>query len=368
MNDSVVDFRDQSAHYGETIGVETGFDKTQAYVFMGELSSAWRERERLDVLVFRAVCRLSVAHPDRANEGFSSLDIVETVGKLRGKSWSVGSDKNQMSDDVRRDWNKLADTWKSKFEGIAQSLADKKLLLLPKLEKTEGGGTGRQSLYRIEWSMCDEQNSIAIAARSVQAPLDSTGCVRYVCEDIEDANAFSRIFTRGLELTGWKKAAYVVALGAPLLFCWLFLVQLAFGMTVWMAVGEKNAITSLLSLFVVFLAVWLTMGPLYVLPTNRIVVAPWWMQSIDDDRLLEHRYPPRFPERSIKAVRYTASCPICGGRVSAKSGGFEFWKRIVGRCEDAPIEHIFSFDHVSRSGRDLRSSLSASIQDKAGLS
>jgi hypothetical protein len=356
MNDSGVDFLSPSALQGETIGVETGLDRTHAYVLIDELASAWKEKERLDVLVLRAICRLSVKHPERASEGFSSLDIVPVVGKLRGRPWSAGSDKNQMSDDVRRNWNKLTATWESKFEGIAQSLTDDKFDLLPELEKTEGGGTGRQSLYRIEWRLCDEQSTTTTPRRSTQPLADPARDIRYICEDIEDANAFSRIFTRGLELTGWKKAAYVIAIGAPLLFGWLFLVQFAFGMTVWAAVGGKNVITSILSLLVIYWAAWATMGPLYTLPTSKIVVGPWWMQSIDDDRLLEHRYPPRFPKKSIKAVRYTAVCPICGGKVSAKSGGFEFWRRIIGRCEDAPVEHVFSFDHVSRSGYALRNS------------
>ena len=72
MNDSVVDFLGPTDLHVETNGVVTGLSQTHAYVFIEELSSAWKERERLDVLVLRAICRLSVRHPERANEGFSS--------------------------------------------------------------------------------------------------------------------------------------------------------------------------------------------------------------------------------------------------------------------------------------------------------
>ena len=97
MNDSVVDFLGPTDLHVETNGVVTGLSQTHAYVFIEELSSAWKERERLDVLVLRAICRLSVKHPERANEGFSSLEIVEVVGALRGRRWSEGNDKNQLS-------------------------------------------------------------------------------------------------------------------------------------------------------------------------------------------------------------------------------------------------------------------------------
>ena len=354
MNDSVVDFLGPTDLHVETNGVETGLRRTHAYVFIEELSSAWKERERLDVLVLRAICRLSVRHPERANEGFSSHEIVEVVGALRGRRWSEGNDKNQMSDDVRRQWNKLTATWDSKIEGISQSLADDNFLLLPKLEKTEGGGTGRQSLYRIEWELRDEQDTATAPSRTIRPITSAARDIRYICEDIQDANAFSRFFTKGLELTGWKKAVYVTTICAPLLLGWLLFVVFAFGMTVSVAIAPKTAINSVLSLAAIFWAVWVTVGPLWELPTKKLVIAPWWMQSIDDDRLLEHRYPPRFPVKSIKAVRYTATCPICGGKISAQSGGVEFWRRIVGRCEDAPVEHVYSFDHVSRSGYALR--------------
>lgn len=78
------------------------------------------------------------------------------------------------------------------------------------------------------------------------------------------------------------------------------------------------------------------------------------MQSVEEERLLELRMPPRFETKNIKAVSYSAVCPICEGKIFAKSGGLEFWGRIIGRCNDSPIEHIFSFDHVTRRGVYLR--------------
>jgi hypothetical protein len=82
-------------------------------------------------------------------------------------------------------------------------------------------------------------------------------------------------------------------------------------------------------------------------------MAPWWMQSVDDDRLIEWRSPPRFSDKSIKAVRYTAPCPLCEGKVVARSGGPRYLWGLVGRCDEAPSAHVFTFDHVLREGRRI---------------
>ncbi|MBD5801778.1 hypothetical protein AZOA_12020 [Azoarcus sp. Aa7] len=183
---------------------------------------------------------------------------------------------------------------------------------------------------------------------------DAGTTLRYVSEDIEDAIAFAKIFARGYHLTGLRRWLYIVLLGGPLLISWLVLVDVLFGLSVTATVGSKTPLTAVLSVATAAVTTWLCVGPLLMLGTHNIVVAPWWMQSVDDDRLLERRYPPRYADKTIKAIRYTSLCPLCGGKVSAKAGGFEFWGRLVGRCEHAPTEHVFSFDHVTRNGRSLR--------------
>jgi len=54
-------------------------------------------------------------------------------------------------------------------------------------------------------------------------------------------------------------------------------------------------------------------------------------------------------------VRYAATCPVCNARVQVESGGREFHGRLVGRCQESPDEHVFSFDRVTRAGKSLRS-------------
>lgn len=354
MGDSAIHFSDPSAAEQEPNGVQTGFVDPQLFEFLGKVAAEWKEGDRLDVLLLRAICVLSCADLQQCRQGFSSQEIVEAVVQLRGRPWSSTDDKNQMSDDVRRSWNRLLETWAGKEEGVVQRLTDEGISWTPSLRKTEGGGAGRTSRYRIEWNPCvaTQGERQSVAERPV--PEDRTTTVRYVSEDIEDASAFARIFARGYHLTGWRRWIYIAVLGGPLLLCWLLLVDMMFGVTVTAAVGGKTPLTAVMSVAVAFVATWFCVGPLLLLGERNIVVAPWWMQSVDDDRLLERRYPPRYAQKTIKAVRYTSLCPLCGGKVSVKSGGVEFWGRLIGRCEHAPAEHVFSFDHVTRNGRWLR--------------
>lgn len=354
MSDSAVHFSDAAAPEQVVKGVETGFDRSKALVFLQEKTLAWKESGRLDVQLLRGLCRLSQANPAKATQGFSSWELVEAISRIRGRPWSDDLDKGRMSDDVRQQWNNLLKTWDTKSEGVAQQFSDAQFTHLPLLQKTEGGGTGNPTLYRIVWVPTKPDVTSPMPDESEGLPAPNQKTVRYVCEDIEEASPFARIFTRGFQLKGWRKHLYIILLGAPLLFLWLLLVQIMFGVTMSAAVSGKTVLTTLLSLGVIFWAVMLSVGPMYRLGVDRIVIAPWWMQSVHEDRLLERRAPPRHLDKSIKAVRYIAECPLCDGKVSATKGRLEFFGRIVGRCEEAPVEHVFSFDHITRNGKLLR--------------
>jgi len=58
--------------------------------------------------------------------------------------------------------------------------------------------------------------------------------------------------------------------------------------------------------------------------------------------------------RSIVLRRYVADCPICRTTtISLSRGEKDFRRRIVGRCDNSPREHVFSFDRVTLEGGPL---------------
>lgn len=55
--------------------------------------------------------------------------------------------------------------------------------------------------------------------------------------------------------------------------------------------------------------------------------------------------------RIIGLVRYSATCPICAAAVELRYGIGHERRRLFGCCIEAPQEHVFTFDRVTRRGR-----------------
>lgn len=58
--------------------------------------------------------------------------------------------------------------------------------------------------------------------------------------------------------------------------------------------------------------------------------------------------------KNLRMVKYAAQCPVCAAQVLLDPGEPDFPRRIVGRCQESPREHVFSFDRATRTGCRLR--------------
>lgn len=353
MTDNVAHFSLSNSDEHLTNGVGTEFLHFRELDLIEKSITSWSVKDRLDCLLLRALLQLSKSKPELVKNGFSAWDLVEAVSTIRERQWSTPKDKERMSDDVRRIWNKFETLWKSKSEGIRQTLLDAGCEYFLQFKRIEGGGTGRATKYCIEW--CNLSNSQATIYQTIQEPRQqniSLG-LRYICEDIKDPGFLARIFAEGLLLKGWRRFAYIAVLLIPVLAMLVLALSFVINVLFYDSL-TKNQMGSFLTNSLAFFTIAITIYPMLSLKTKGILLAPWWMQSDDGERLLEFRKPPRFAEKTIKAVSYSATCPICGAKVIAKSGGLEFFGRIIGRCDEAPVEHIFSFDYITRQGSWLR--------------
>ena len=337
-------------------GVETEFSEHQAHDLLHKNIIGWKEKDRLDCVLLLAILELSKNQRVIAQEGFPAWDVVEAVGKLRRRRWSTENDKESMSDDVRRQWKKLEVLWQSKSEGIKQSFNDEGLTKFPIISRIEGGGTGRPTKYRIAWLDAKDKDLGIVNLDEGQYKPSYEAHVRYICEDIKDPNFMAKCFAKGYLLSGWRKRVYLAALLGPVIFAMIVTMVSILNIVLSSSITKTNVGygSSIASSLIIIFAVFVTLNPLFQLKAKGVLLAPWWMQSVDEERLLEFRAPPRFEAKNIKAVSYSAICPICQGKIFAKSGGLEFFGRIIGRCNNSPVEHIFSFDHVSRRGVYLR--------------
>ena len=58
------------------------------------------------------------------------------------------------------------------------------------------------------------------------------------------------------------------------------------------------------------------------------------------------QYRTRDNLKWIRLVRYTADCPLCGGKIELASGRPEHKLPLVGRCTESPHYHVFTFDRM----------------------
>ncbi len=54
--------------------------------------------------------------------------------------------------------------------------------------------------------------------------------------------------------------------------------------------------------------------------------------------------------RMLQLVRYTAVCPLCAGALELRYWMGTNRRRLVGCCNEAPQDHVFSFDRIRRTG------------------
>lgn len=52
----------------------------------------------------------------------------------------------------------------------------------------------------------------------------------------------------------------------------------------------------------------------------------------------------------VRMLRFTGTCPLCGGEVEIQEGRRSLRGRYVGECGRNPLEHVFTFDHVLKTG------------------
>jgi hypothetical protein len=58
--------------------------------------------------------------------------------------------------------------------------------------------------------------------------------------------------------------------------------------------------------------------------------------------------------KQIRLVAYKGECSVCNAALEIVPGKREFRGRLVGKCNRSGLEHLFSFDHVSKTGVPLR--------------
>lgn len=232
---------------------------------------------------------------------------------------------------------------------LREHLAKNDIELEPAIEVLQGGGRGNTSRYRLRWDpigSVDDEPSVEGGVAYRSEPARASLLLRWLLND------------RGFLVspTSPRAWAYValclfpITLALVILMCVFVLVL----------VGRRDLNTAFVVVGGVLIAwfLWREGRTLLQSPSRRAIAAPaslLAMSQMHAQILFGRRARGDSRETKLRLVRLWATCPDCGGDVDLTDGGAEFPGRLVGRCGDAPGEHVFSFDPTTMAGRPLRS-------------
>lgn len=309
-------------------------------------------RDQLPISFFRALAALT---QDRAKEGVNPIDVRFTAADLAQKVIELGYVKRQPKDIgpdwVRSNWSKLEKEIESRNDYIQELNRELGLSFYPWIGKEESiGGQGNYSYYYLIAKSFNEKENTEV--RRYECP---KGWAHYIQESLTDIPRWAR-WVNGFTLDNWKRYVFVLP-GLVILLLLLadFLLILFLGM--YSGISTVKWITFLIvsgGLFWLFFT-----SPLFSVPTTKIVMAPNWMVPLKETnaqlelKKIGINSETGYAIRELRLVVYSAKCPICEGRVEVQNGGIQFPFRLVGRCNESPREHVFSFDHITRTGKPL---------------
>jgi hypothetical protein len=84
-----------------------------------------------------------------------------------------------------------------------------------------------------------------------------------------------------------------------------------------------------------------------IIPASETWVA--WSEELGQLELTEDEGK----KRRLQLVRYSAVCPVCADTIELRYSQGPNRRRLVGCCNEAPHDHVFSFDRILRTGHRL---------------
>lgn len=276
---------------------------------------------------------------------FNYLAIREAV---------VGEKEGDASAWFGRLWKTLNGDFRQKCEeGIQKFASDQGLKVYPWVEKRESnGGAGNQAL-------------ICLVALPIPGPntLDAKKLpehtIDYIPAEKLKLSWWARwLFDKNQVAEGWRK--WMLILPNLLWFGILGLLSVFFLSAMSQSAAPFSA-HDLVILICIGLLAWYARNladRICRLVEDRIVLASDDMVSFKEFGVCLELFKPEGSNadtpKQARMIKYAGTCPICSAQVLLDKGEPDFPRRIVGRCQESPREHVFSFDRATRTGYRLR--------------
>jgi len=306
------------------------------------IDKKWSKHKALEVV--QALCESTIDKLDNHVHlkycTFNSSKIAAVTGRLEGNS---EADSRWLRGHI----DSYHDFIASHREELAEHLAGSGVRQFLKISSSGSQGGNRNHFYIELESAAD-----TAAVESDAGSTNTASVISYQLRHLPKPRAWLRPILN-FELISWRFYVYLglplaISLVALVWFEWIFLSR------------EYNQISNLTLYMVGMYLLWMFFGPYYALLTRRISDAPWWVIpfSVPGAQLEMQptlaRKKNGSPVRKIRLVRYGADCLVCGAPVHIVKGSGEFRGRLIGQCHENGVEHIYSFDQISKKGVPLR--------------
>jgi len=313
--------------------------------FLGFLKLQGRETQ-----VLRVARGLAKGSRQRLNEGkalvaYNSVNVAalaeHTVAPELATTW------------LAKIWGNLEKRLEEWEIGIHEFARQAGLSIYAWPRKIAGaGGAGNNSTYDIEF--------LDLPASDAEPAAPAPGGIAYVPDlTLKPAFWVKPLIQTGFALKGWRRVAFllygvggIVVVGMLLALLWLALA------TESARIRTADIVTLVLSAALVGWLGYELLSPFWRLVDLHIIMAPDLLLSFRDQNVqLEAAKEPVDDGqrvRVIRLVRYSAPCPKCGETVHLHGGRREFPGRLIGRCDEYPAEHVYSFDRFTKTGGPLR--------------
>lgn len=260
-----------------------------------------------------------------------------------------GNDEQEPSGWLSPLWKKIESKHYPAIEEELQSACRKLgLNAYPALEKING----KSAYYRLTAKPLPPSSPHA-EVDTEHLPADSIHYKRDLSLSLSRAGRF--FADQGLRWTTAKKFGFM----SWLLFILLLVMLLEGVLLLWIWSRQTPASAQdLLLISIAFLLpamAYAQVKSMFRLFEDRITIAPDWMLPWKElGATIEIRRPVSTDQPStIHVYRYTATCPVCGWMIRLDSGEPDFPRRLLGRCEENPREHVYSFDRSTLQGQRL---------------
>lgn len=330
---------------------ETGFDKFKGIKLLRD----WLDREGGNKKIPQ-VLDLLAEHTAKAWTSDQSAPAVDPdtlrrfyFDKHGGLIPNTPASRWLPSTEVRR-W------WDMRQAQLEQACRQAEFAFTPVLTLQSGGGRGNTTLYRLDFQPLQAADGIPEDAHLAETGAALTKLIRYQVEPAKAAWWLRPIIgNTPFRMRSWRGYLLIgmtIAEALAILALWGFLL-LVFR-------GARPIQVSDLGLLLTLLAAtwtwWHFTQPLIRLPIDRVTIASdlflAWSQLNGQFRMTRDA-KSKVAGGWFQFVRHWGTCPLCAGEVEIAAGGQALPRRLVGRCHDSPLEHVFSFDPVSLTGSSL---------------